>query len=127
MKIIAGVLISGVLVSSNAMCAEESSEHLKNVSKAVSAQLLRMKLKKEEDKKLKASAASFKVNAGEKTQQQTKKADAKPDTVLVTEKKQALKQVVKNKKDSKKPAVSNQQKNDNLRFEIQNIVNNNPD
>jgi phosphate starvation-inducible protein PhoH len=131
MKIIAVALMSTVLVSNNAMSAEESSEHLKNISKAVSAQLLRMKQKKTvEGEKRKASEASFKVKTSEGvvTPQQAKKIDAKPDVVLSAEKQQqALKQASKNKQISRKNKVSNQQKNDHLRLRIQDIVNSNPD
>lgn len=130
MKVIAVALMSTVLVSNNAMSAEESSEHLKNISKAVSAQLLRMKQKKAvEGEKRKTSEASFKVKTSEGivAPQQAKKIEAKPDVVLSAEKQQALKKVSKDKQTSRKNTLSNQQKNDHLRFRIQDIVNSNPD
>ena len=139
-----GILVCTLLLSSKMVGAEESKEHLKNISKAVSAQLLRLKQKKM-NAKSEVPISTNKVSAdGEEKNSETKKNPSlpikekasqippklAPDKSVNQPEKEGknLQKDGKIKKKSpelkpKKASQTNLQKNDLLRQQIQNIVN----
>ncbi len=148
-KFTTGFLLAVLLLSGKAAWAEEkSSEHQKNISKAVSAQLLRIKLKKmgkiktdkKVDKDSKLSPETSDVKAEDKkpdtANQQpvnTIKSDVGKKPLVPAVKKETKKSEENQKKSvkteegkSKKP-LSSQQKNDSLRLKLQDLINSTPD
>ncbi|MCK5917441.1 MAG: hypothetical protein KAG34_03400 [Cocleimonas sp.] len=132
-----------LLLSGKVAWAGESNEHKKNISNAVSAQLLRMKLKKmgkiKANKKEKSLAKTSKLKAknskpDEEVQQNKTKSTVNANIAIDTKplapviKKEAIKikqdteRQKKQLKADKKPLTS-QNKNDNLRLKLQDLVN----
>jgi hypothetical protein len=131
-KFTTGFLLVTLLLFGQIILAKENSEHQKDITKTVSTQLLRMKLKKMG--KAKANEKSLIGKASEK-EKKTKPDDtiwqqSKEKSVTVTEsitdtEKESISLVAEkeaNKSKSKK-ILPNQQKNDSLRLKIQNLVN----
>jgi hypothetical protein len=140
-KIMTGVLIFLLLVANQVTGAKEDSDHLRNISKAVSAQLLRMKQQKKsgQEKSVQQQIAEPSI-ARDALSQDTKKVSVatispsltseKTTAILSDNKQQPLKKKELEQKKSVKPKkkhLSNQQKNDHLRLRIQDIVNGSPD
>ena len=157
-KFTTGFLLAVLLLSGKVAWAEEkSSEHQKNISKAVSAQLLRMKLKKmgkikadeKTAKDLKLLPETSDLKAEDKkpdnatTQQQSEqqpvttiKSDAGKKSLVPAVKKETKKsekneekqkKIVKTEEEKSKKPLSSQQKNDNLRLKLQDLINSTPD
>ena len=149
-------LLAALLLFGKVAWAEEkSSEHQKNISKAVSAQLLRMKLKKMGKIKMDNNVAKDLKRLPETSD--LKAEDKKPDTasqqqndqqpviaikpylskktltpVVKKETKklqkseEKQKKVVKTEEGERKNSLSNQQKNDSLRLKLQDLINSTP-
>lgn len=138
-----GILVCTLLLSSKMVGAEEDTEHLKDISKAVSAQLLRLKQKKI-NAKPEVPTSSNKVSANSKQKNPetkknpppTKEKASKIPPQLASDKSasQSEKEDESLQKDGKiikkslelkpkKTSQTNLQKNDLLRQQIQNIVN----
>ncbi len=150
-KVIIGILMSILLLPNQALGAEESTKRLKDISKAVSAQLLRLKQKKmstkpevpaiKEAADANSSASTNKVSAdSQEKNSETKKnspfpikeeASKTPPDKSVSQSEKASDslqkdgKVIKNSLELKpnKPSQTNLQKNDLLRQQIKNIVN----
>lgn len=137
-KFTTGFLLAVLVFTGKASWAEEENrEHKKNISKAVSAQLLRMKLKKMNKTKANKESKISSKNVGLKVE------DAKPVATQgksepVAEKKSVstVKEAVKKSEKAqekqagagvKEKRPSSQQKNDNLRLRLQDLVNSAPD
>jgi len=149
-KITMGILMCTLFFSSKMVTAEESAERLKDINKAVSAQLLRLKQKKMEAKldtetskkkkgedskllsKNKTSSNDLQKKKLEvnKTAQQPVEDASKTPSILPTSKSltpsnnKIIKKSVKLK--TNKNPQTNLQKNDLLRQKIQSIVNTEP-
>ena len=139
-KFTTGFLLAVLVLTGKASWAEEENrEHKKNISKAVSAQLLRMKLKKMNKTKANKESKISSENVDLKVE------DAKPVATQgksepVAEKKSVstVKEAVKKSEKAqekqagagagvKEKRPSSQQKNDNLRLRLQDLVNSAPD
>ena len=140
-KFTTGFLLAVLLLSGKVAWAEEkSSEHQKNISKAVSAQLLRMKLKKmgkikadektAKDLKLLPETSDLKAE-DKKPENATGKKSFVPAVKKETKKpeksEEKQKKVVKTEEGKSKKPLSSQQKNDSLRLKLQDLINSTPD
>ncbi len=150
-RIITVILVCSFLFFSNITRAEESTERLKDISKAVRAQLLRMKQKEvsvkpkvtqeleEENAKPssppKTTTTDIQKKIEKVVEKKTKEAEVTPSELsLQASSKQLEKKAEIAKEDNKvakktakletkEPPQTNLQKNDLLRQQIQNIVN----
>ena len=146
-------LLVALLLSGKVTWAEEkSSEHQKNISKAVSAQLLRIKLKKmgkiktehKVTKELKLLPKTSDLKVEDKKLKTVSQQQSDQQSIITTKsylgekhlapavKKEAKKtkkseekqkKIVKTEEEKKKQSLSSQQKNDSLRLKLQNLIN----